>query len=119
VGGADSGSTEVCPGEILRTRFTVANYSTAGVDLTYWLYLSLDDRWDPSDTISVTSRPDTVPAAHSTHNPRTWTVPTPPTRGADYHVIVRVTGSTTAGVPVAADWIPLTGTVHVKPAGLC
>jgi hypothetical protein len=118
-GGVDSGETEVCSGDILRTRFTVANYSTAEVDLTVRMYLSPDDRWDPTDTMSVTSRPVSVPAAHSDHFPRSWVVPTPPTRDADYHVIVRVTGSTTAGVPVAADWIPLTGTVHVKPAGLC
>jgi hypothetical protein len=117
-GGPDAGSTTVCPGDILRTRFSVANYSNHEVNLTARVYLSLDDRYDVFDAVSVNARPVTIRAAVSDHLPRTWTVPNPTTTNADYHVIARVTGTTTTGVYVE-DWIPLTGTVHLQPANLC
>ncbi len=118
VGGPDSGSTDVCPGDILRTRVSIANYSNREVNLTARIYLSLDDVYTNQDWISVTSRPVTVPAGHSDHLARSWVVPNPTTTDADYRVIARVTGTTNQGVAVE-DWIPLTGTVHVQPANLC
>jgi hypothetical protein len=118
-GGLHGGSTEVCPGDVLRTRYSLANYSTREVTLTAWLYFSSDDEYNGwSDTQSVTVHPYTVlPAAHSTHKSPAWQVPNVTTFDADYHVIVRVTG-TTGGVPVE-DWIPLTGTVHVPSQFEC
>jgi hypothetical protein len=117
-GGPDAGSTDVCPGDFLRTRFTVANYSTHTVNLTARMWLSRDEEYDWRDVLSVTPRPITVTAAESDNLARSWIVPNPTTLDADYHIIVRITGTTTTGDPVD-DWIPLTGTVHVLPAHLC
>ena len=118
-GGPDGGETEVCPGDVLRTRYSLANYSTREVNLVAWLYFSRDDVYNFGlDTLSDTVHSGTViPAGHSTHKSPAWVVPNVTTFDADYHVIVRVTG-TTGGVPVE-DWIPLTGTVHVPSQFEC
>ncbi len=103
-GGANGGSTEVCAGNQLRTRFTLANYSTHGVDFDVRLWFSTDARWDPWDTISPT-QPDQIHLddAHSARKGLSFEVPalTPGTR---YHTIVRAAGE-------VSDWIPLPGTV--------
>ena len=44
----DAGSTEICSGSDLHTRFTISNYSTEEADVTARLWLSRDDRWDSS-----------------------------------------------------------------------
>ncbi len=109
-GGPDSGSTNVCPNDILRTQFTVANYSTAAVDLEAQIYLSTDEIRDVQDSVSVTSRPISIVQSDSDIFARSWRVP-----NADwgrYNVIVRVTGETTTGDPVE-DWIPLPGGVFM------
>jgi hypothetical protein len=118
VGGADAGSTEICPNDVLRTHFTVANYSNKHVDLTARMYLSLDDRYTNLDAVSVTSRPISLDAAVSGHYAKTWRVPNPATTDTTYSVLIRVTGTTIAGDSVE-DWLPLTGTVHIKAANLC
>ena len=49
--GADQGSTEICTGDTLRTRFALANYSTEAVDVVSGLWFSLHDQWDSSDGV--------------------------------------------------------------------
>jgi len=66
----------------------------------------------------VSPDPIRLLTASSAHTSRGVAVPNPTTTNADYHVIARVTGMTTAGTAVE-DWIPLTGTVHVQPANYC
>lgn len=114
-GGPDAGSIEVCPDDTLHTRFTVANYSTQRVNLEAQMYLSPDDVLSTaSDWISANKYPISANAAESGNYAQIWQVPDPSPANADYHVIVRLTGTTTSGVSVD-DWIPLTGTVHVLP----
>src|SRR4029078_3106414 len=97
------GSTEVCPDDVLRTRFTIANYSTSGVDLEARMYLSADDRFDVQDVVSVTRRPISIAQSDSANFPRSWQVPN--AGGSEFYVIVRVTGETRDGVAVVDDWI--------------
>jgi hypothetical protein len=105
------GSTVVAAGQTLRTRFTLANYSTEAVDVVASLYFSLDNVWDAADVASVTTRSFTVNANVSSRQGRTWTLPA--LRPGHYYVIARVEATTTAGV-LRTDWIPLRGTVTVN-----
>lgn len=110
--GPNWGSTQICPGSSLRTRFTIGNYSTEDADLTARLWLSRDEEWDSSDLVSPTRYEDDVPSTHSHHESATFEVPylgfTP---SADYHLILRVRGTTTSGRSVES-WTPLRGTVE-------
>jgi hypothetical protein len=111
-----SGSTTACAGDTLRTRYTLANYSTDSMTVGAWLYFSTDETWDGTEPISATSHNFDVNQAKSTlRDTDTWTVPTL-TRGVTYHPIVRViaehVGTNGADAhSVRADWIPLRGTV--------
>jgi hypothetical protein len=109
-GGPASGSTDVCPNDILRSRFTIANYSTSAVDLEARIYLSPNRIWDVQDWVSVTSRPISIVQSDSGNFARTWRVPN--AEWGFYNVIVRVTGVTTTGDPVE-DWMPLPGSVFM------
>jgi hypothetical protein len=123
--GPNGGSTSVCPGNTLRTRFAFANYSTESVDMTARLWFSLDDQWDPLvDTISSSQRTFSVGATSSALREQLWDVPAglnPAFVGTvTYHVIIRVTGATTSGVTYGVDdWIPLRGTIVANPLSLC
>jgi hypothetical protein len=111
-----NGATNVCAGDTLRTRYTLANYSTDSMTVWAWLYFSRDETFDGTDPLSATSSPSyDVAAAKSTYSEDTWTVPAL-THGATYHPIVRVIaehiGANGADpLSVKADWIPLRGTV--------
>jgi hypothetical protein len=109
-GGAASGSTTVCAGNTLRTRFALANFSTDSVDVDARLWFSTDDVYQWSDTISATAHTFTVSANGSTQQGRTWTVPALGAAGTTYHVLARVVATTSTGA-VVGDWIPLRGTV--------
>jgi hypothetical protein len=105
-GGAQGGSTAVCAGNMLRTRFALANYSTHDVDFGVRLWFSIDDKWDWHDTISPT-QPDEVhvDAAESSRRGISFAVPAlPGASGTEYHTIVRAAGE-------VSDSIPLPGTV--------
>jgi hypothetical protein len=112
-GGPDAGVTQVCSGEWLRTRFTVANYSTEAVDLTARLWLSLDDRWDPSDRVGPGRLTTGRSAAQAAPYGISWELPLLGFPEGDYHPIVRVRGTTASGQPVES-WTPLRGTVHYE-----
>ena len=51
-GGLQSGSKNVCAGDLLATRFTLANYSTESADLTTRLFFSRDTEFSWDDKIS-------------------------------------------------------------------
>jgi hypothetical protein len=111
--GPDSGSTQICWGSELHTRFTVANYSTDEADLTARLWLSPDDEWDPSDKVSPTRHTYDVSAADSDSESETWEMPNLGIYQDDYYVIVRVRGTTASGRSVDG-WTPLGETVQYE-----
>ena len=104
-GGAKGGSTEVCAGDTLRTRFTLANYSTHDVDFDVRLWLSTDATWQWYDAISPT-QPGQIhlDAAQSARKGISFEVPALGAPGTEYHTIVRASGE-------VSDWIPLPGAV--------
>jgi hypothetical protein len=105
-GGAHGGETEVCAGNTLRTRFSLANYSTHGVDFDLRLWFSTDPVWDPWDTISPTASSQRLKAAESTHKGVSFDVPQlAGAPGTEYYTIIRASGE-------VSDWIPLPGTVR-------
>ena len=109
-------TNEVCAGDTLRTRYTLANYSTESMTVTAALYFSSDETFNSADPSSTTISNFDVQEAKSTLQENTWTVPTLPS-GATYHPIVRVVaehiGANGAEAQsVRADWIPLRGTVR-------
>jgi hypothetical protein len=110
-----NGTTTVCAGDTLRTRYTLANYSTEDMNITAALYFSRDETFASYDPGSTTTHNFDVQDAKSTLQEDTWTMPylTP---GAEYHPILRVIaehiGANGAEAEsVRADWIPLRGTV--------
>jgi hypothetical protein len=119
-GGDQSGSTQLCEGSLLRTRFTIANYSTESVDISARLWFSLDDQWDPiDDVISPSALNINFTRASEAVALQTWSVPaglntTLYTPTIDYHAIVRITGTSASGTVVDDDWIPLRGIVQAK-----
>lgn len=106
---------EVCAGDTLRTRYTLANYSTESMTVVAALYFSRDGMFDSSDPSSTTIHNFDVQEAKSTLQEHTWTVPSL-TPGVKYHPILRVVaehiGANGADAQsVRADWIPLRDTV--------
>jgi hypothetical protein len=119
-GGSNAGSTDVGQGDVLRTRFSIANYSTGSMQVGAVLWLSTDDTWDASDIQVPGSKTVTVKAAASALVPAKWTLPAL-TPGVRYHPIIRVAsehvnadGSILAA-SMRTDWNPLRGTVCGKP----
>ena len=108
--GPDAGSTDVCPGDLLRTRFTIGNYSTETADLTARLWLSRDEQWQSTDMVSPTRIEYDVESTHAHRESASWEVPSYLAEG-DYHLILRVRGTTTDGRSVDA-WTPLRGQVE-------
>ena len=119
-GGPSSGSTDVCAGDMLRTRVTFANYSTDPVTIGAWLVFSEDEEFDPPSTDPETPtemKTFELGAAHSARRGFAWEVPEidAPSR-SEYHPIVYVVATPTnddADWAVRSDWIPLPGTVEV------
>ncbi len=91
------GSTEICAGSSLHTRFTVANYSTDAADVTARLWLSLDDQWDPSDRLSPTRHDYSLSATDADPAAATWEMPNLGISEGTYRPIVRVRGTTAGG----------------------
>jgi hypothetical protein len=73
--GSTPGKVTVCPGDTIRTRVALANYSTGPVDVTAHLYLSRDLEWDSTDTVSATTRTKSLDAAESGPWNATWKIP--------------------------------------------
>jgi hypothetical protein len=119
-GGPKSGSTEVGQGDVLRTRFSLANYSTGSMKTTSALWLSTDDTWDASDIPVPGSKSVTVKANASAFVPAKWTLPAL-TPGTTYHAIIRVASEHVNAdgsidpASMRTDWNPLRGTVCGKP----
>jgi hypothetical protein len=117
VGGTNGGSTTVHVGDQLKTRYTLANYSTGSVQVTSELYLSKNETWDVNDTPTAT-RTDQVAAGTSIPISAEWTVPNH--LASDLHPIIHIiaehlnpdgTGDL-ASLRVA--WIPLRGTITIS-----
>jgi hypothetical protein len=117
VDGTASGSTGVCPGDELKTRVALANYSTKSMLVTTQLYFSADERWDSSDIESTDAHQKSLDAATSGLSRRQFTVPA--LTAGTYRPILHTTSehANADGSPDTAslqsDWIPLRGTVTV------
>jgi hypothetical protein len=111
-GGPDGGSTTVCAGDRLYTRFTLANYSTEMADdLDVRAWFSTNDVFELSaDQVSPTVRVETIGRARSTLQVKSWQVPANLDAGTEYYVIIEVVGTTASGAAVQ-DWIPMRGKV--------
>jgi hypothetical protein len=99
-----SATTTVCSGDLLRTRYAVANYSTHSVDEDARLYFSTDAQWDYFDLVSPTVPATIHQTTESSMRGTSFAVPSGLVSGTTYYPILRVTGG-------ASDWIPLPGTV--------
>jgi hypothetical protein len=111
-GGPDGGSTTVCAGDRLYTRFAFANYSTdVANDIDIRAFFSTDEVFQlGTDVVSPTARVTTVGAERSALLDRAWQVPAGLQTGTEYYVIIEVAGTTADGGAVE-DWIPLRGKV--------
>jgi hypothetical protein len=113
VGGRNGGSTSVCPGDMLFTRFALANYSTGSLSLKVSLYLSKDEFLNLPDTGSPAVESVSLDAESSRTLDYPPTVPwvTPGT----YQPIIHLTGYHDDGhgnidpASYVDDWIPLRG----------
>lgn len=110
-----AGSSLVCPGQTVRTRFAVANRSPGSLSISAQFALSTDEHWDSTDAISTTTNQQTVAGETSKLWEVTWKVPDYPgsTARVLLHPLVRITAP---GAP--ADWIPLRGSIQ-PPTGGC
>jgi hypothetical protein len=117
VGGSNGGSTSVHVGDKLKTRYTLANYSSGSVQVTSELYLSKNETWEVNDTPTAT-HVDDVAAGTSIPVKAEWTIPNH--LGSDLHPIVHITAEhiNADGSPdpasIRVSWIPLRGTITVS-----
>ena len=114
-GGATGGSTVVCQGDRVVARFTIANYSTATMDVVVQLFTSVDAYQSPDDAAFGDWDVSEIEAGRSAVFELAWPAPAL-TSGTEYHVIADVVGyEHVAGVPsgstVTSDWLPLSGTI--------
>jgi hypothetical protein len=111
-GGPNGGSTTVCAGDRLYTRFAFANYSTdVADDFDIRAFFSTDEVFQlGTDVVSPTARVTTVGAERSALLERVWQIPAGLQTGTEYYVIIEVAGTTADGGAVE-DWIPLRGKV--------
>jgi hypothetical protein len=117
--GTDSGATSVCVGDTLKTRYTLANYSTGSVTVNSSLWMSTDEAQGVDDTPSSTSaRRDDIPAATSLPVKAEWKVPD--LTGKKLHPIILITSNhqnadgSIDPKSETKDSIPLRGTITVK-----
>jgi hypothetical protein len=123
VDGSASGATTVCPGDSLKTRVALANYSTDSMRVTTKLYFSADDKWQSTDVASADSHTKTLDAATSGISRRDYAVPTlapgtyrPILYTDSEHVDANGTADPSTEV---TNWVPLLGTVTVSSASGC
>ena len=115
--GADAMSDAVCWGDSLKTRFTVANYSTKTMTFSAALYFEPfawgeNPMFTGSAPVATAATTFDVSAGKSSLRPQAWTVPALPLVGTS-SLIVRVIGVEKSSNPrpqsVVSDWIPLRG----------
>lgn len=115
---ATNPTTQVCPGEWVRTQSAIANYGTELLSIEHRLWFSRDATWTTSDLASPTVRTYDVRGNVSSKQGRMFQVPTNARHGTTYYLIARVTG-TDAGGFVRNDWIPLRGQIAIKSLAVC
>ncbi len=120
--GHDNGvpaSNAICPGDNVRVRFALANYSTEDVDLTARLFVTPTNYPTASTPrrVSPVTRDISVPAGSSRIFGRNFELPQLP-NGVSASVVIFVSGTTTSGARVA-DWIPMRGGITVPSPASC
>ncbi|MBI2570847.1 MAG: hypothetical protein HYV63_27915 [Candidatus Schekmanbacteria bacterium] len=113
---ATSYTTSVCPGDLVYTRFMVANYSNASANVKANVYFSADANLSTSSDLKAgyTWSVTTGSGASSAFNAY-FTVPSGVTAGAKYWPIVNATQTNGWSEESAQNnWIPLTGQLTIK-----
>lgn len=120
-----NGSNVICAGDTLRTRYPLANYSTASMHVAAFLWFSKDEQWDEADTESASVNLEDLDKAKSALAKTTWTVPDldPDVK---YHPLIRLisehldlpTGAADAR-SVRSDTIPPRGVVTAGSSAYC
>ena len=119
------GSTRVCPGDKIYTRYAAANYSTMDMTMDEELWFSKNDwlnRTAGVDKKSATSYASlTVLANQSQRKGKSFIVPSGLDWDTDYYPILFLdTGSDLANEESEQNnWIPLRATIHVKRQVAC
>jgi hypothetical protein len=116
-GGTIGGGTRVSEGDTLRTRFALANYSTATMHVESHLWLSTDEQLSDGDTPANSWDVRDIPAATSQLAEVGFKLSAMP--AGTYHPIVAVSSwhlksdgtIDTDTSKTSFDWIPLRGTV--------
>jgi hypothetical protein len=119
VDGTKAGSTSVCQGDKLKTRVTIANYSTKHMNITTELFFSTDEKFKDTEPDSPSWTNVGLNAESSGAFKGEYTVPllSPGT----YRPILRIVALDDAADAdsVRTDWIPLLGTIKAGGVGDC
>ena len=124
VNGSSYGSTEVCPGDLLRVRYAMANYGTKSISIDEELWFSSNDWLNRSAGYDIQS-PDihnrTVSANSSFRDGRRFEVPRGLTYDREYFVMVFLNTHSNFSSEESQqnNWIPMRGKVRVKPLREC
>lgn len=117
---------QICPGDKLRTRFTIANFSTAKMNVTATLWFSKDavlntlPEWQGpwKEPVSDTIHEVTLKAVESELQSVTWTVPSLSNLTEYYPIIFLKARPVDDPYIVVSDWIPLRLPVLTKSCGV-
>jgi hypothetical protein len=119
------GSTTVCPGDTLYTRFALANYGTVNLDVDMELWFSTNTILDVAagaDVMSTTAPATlTVNAQTAARRGIGFAVPTTVAYDTDYYPIINLnTGASLASEESQQNnWIPLLGKIHIDTQANC
>lgn len=116
------GGTEVCPGDRIFTRVSVANFGTRSLDVRMRLFFSEDEVWNgfKGKDVAATARYEfELDAASSTQEKGVFLASEGLGYGRTYRPIIRVRGEEQFTGEVTTDWIPLSGTIKVKRGYVC
>ncbi len=107
---AENASLEVCPGDHVYSRFTVANHGLQSITVMEAMWFSEDQVPDVGDEISNTLYVRDITEDYSTA--RVFEVPA--LAPGSYHMIVRVVSGALADEDYQNNWIPMRWPVTVK-----
>lgn len=118
-------SYQICPGDKLRTSFTIANYSTAKMQVAATLWFSKDavlnmvPAWQGQlrDQVSETRHDITIEAAESALQSVIWTVPSLEKLQEYYPIVWLEAKPVNDANIVVSDWIPLRLPMLTKSCG--
>jgi len=119
-GSGGSVTTSICPGDQLKARVSVANFSTSSVNGHLRIFFSEDEAFDSSDFASNTVHSISVNSSASSHQGRNFEVPRGQTMslGKEYTVFAYFIAYNSSGTKRTTEYVPLNGKVK-KSYGAC